>query len=493
MRVLRRGVTLATTAALLSFGCRAFESHPGRIPTYSTPSIYPGVPTPGAGPTVEIVSVESPAGSAEVIDLDVALRLAGVDNPTINLAREAVREALAGQLAARSLLVPSVNVGGNFRYHNGPLLSTPGIILDVESRGLYLGLGSWAVGAGAVMNPGVRLFAHLGDAAYAPLAARQRVAARRSEAGAVQNAILLDVAATYLELVGAEARLDIYRKGERDIAEVVRLTAAFAKAGQGRDADANRAEANAELLRRDLRRAEEDVGVAVARLARLLSLDPSVSLRTAGGGVAPIRLVAEESDPESLIADALRTRPEVAARSAAVVEAQTRKKQERVRPFLPTVSVGYSAAGFGGGSNLVADPFTPLRSRGDFNATAVWTVQNFGWGNVARVRGANASLGAAIAEFDRTTNQVRQEVASAVADARAAASQMATARAALADAEEGYKLEAERIRQAQGLPIEVLDSFRQLLDSRLELLRATIAFNVAQFRLYVALGRTPSQ
>ena len=69
----------------------------------------------------------------------------------------------------------------------------------------------------------MRLFSHLGDAAYEPLAARQRVTVRRSEALAVQNETLLAVASAYLELVGAEARLDILRQGETDLAELARL------------------------------------------------------------------------------------------------------------------------------------------------------------------------------------------------------------------------------------------------------------------------------
>lgn len=514
MGKLREGLRLTRCGvAALALGCHAVD-----VPTIPTTAdtprfIYPGIPARGARPAAAWAEAApavrplrtlssdreggapeqagAPATRADVIDLDVALRLAGVENPTINRAREAVREALAGRLAARSLLLPSVNVGGNFRHHTGPVLTAGGAILDVELRSLYLGLGAGAVGAGAVANPGVRLFAHLGDAAYAPLAARQRVAARRSEAAAVQNSTLLDVAVVYLELVGAEGRLDILRRGESEIAEVVRLTAAYAKAGQGQQADAKRAEAHAELLRRDLRRAEEDVGVAAARLARLLNLDPSVGLRTPVGRVLPVRLIREDADPEGLIAEAVAARPEVAARSAALDEARTRAGQERVRPWLPTATVGYSYAAFGGGGNLTADPFSPLRGRSDFTAAAVWTMQNLGGGNRARVRAADAGVGASVAEVGRTTNQVRQEVATAVAEARAAASQIATAEAALADAEEGYRLETERIRQGQGRPIEVLDSFRQSIESRQELLRATVAYNVAQFRLFVALGRTP--
>src|ERR1051325_2535784 len=54
----------------------------------------PGVCEPNhclAGP------VASPPCADNIIDLSVALRLAGVSNPTINRAREQIQEALAGQ------------------------------------------------------------------------------------------------------------------------------------------------------------------------------------------------------------------------------------------------------------------------------------------------------------------------------------------------------------------------------------------------------------
>ena len=77
------------------------------------------------------------------------------------------------------------------------------------------------------------------------------------------------------------------------------------------------------------------------------------------------------------------------------------------------------------------------------------------------------------------------------AQVQAAVEQFETATAAVSVAEEGFRLEAERIEQGQGRPIEVLDSFRQLLDARLEVLRAVVAFDTAQFRLFAAVGSTP--
>ena len=537
MRVGKRLAALGAGAALTA-GCQGIDPPPE--PPVQRGAVYPGVPAPGMSLTrippaarPEIVSVSAaapqtlagtlvpaggggsrpgkqparpaqyeqpgtpdaasglPPGLENTLDLGVALRLGGVENPTINLAREVVREALADQLAARSLLLPSLSAGTNLRLHRGAFLSASGLVRTVDLQSLYLGAGAGASGAGTPVVPGVRMFAHLGDAVYEPLAARQRVTVRRSESQAVQNAILLDVAAGYLELVGAESRLDVLRRGETDLGEVSRLTAVHAKAGQYRHSDAKRAETNLELLRRDLRRAEEDVAVASARLCRLLNLDPSVRLRTPGGSVQPLRLIPESAEPEQLIADALRSRPEVFARAAAISEAQTRVRQERVRPFLPTVSVGYSYGGLGGGSNQTASDFSPLRGRSDFDVLAVWTVQNLGFGNRARVRAADASLGTTIAGYDLVTNQIRREVTESLAGARAAAVQIKTAEAALLAAEEGFKLEMERIEQAQGRPIEILDSFRQLLESRQELLRAVVAFNIAQFRLFVAVGSNP--
>lgn len=495
----KRFTTVGLGAALAA-GCQSV-----REPAGSGSGIKMELSTAVSG-RVRPVSGEAPAVSAvrpadlavpvgphpeSTLDLDVALRLAGVNNPTINLAREAVNEALADQLAARVLLLPSVNVGANYRYHRGAVQAATGQPRDVSFDSLYLGAGAGVTGAGTAAAPGVRLFAHLGDAAYEPLAARQRVTAQRATAHAVQNDTLLAVAVGYLELIGAESRLDILRQGETDLNEVVRLTGAYAKAGQGRKADADRAETNLQLLLRELRRAEEETGVASARLCRLLNLDPSVRLRTPGGAVQPVRLVPEDADIEGLIATAVQARPEVAARSATVAEAQARVRQERVRPWVPTLSVGYSAGGFGGG--LTDTGFGSLRGRSEFDAVAVWNVQNLGFGNRARVRAADAQMGAAVADYDLALNAIRREVGEALADARAAATQIRTAETALTIAEEGFKLESDRVKQVPGRPLELIDSFRQLLESRQEVLRATVAFNAAQFRLWVAVGNTPGR
>ena len=455
-------------------------------PAAATEPAKPAGPEPGPAP-----AAGPPAAVNATVDLGTALRLAGVGDPTINLARELVTEAQASLLLSRVLLVPSLNAGGNLHVHTGTLQASTGLIRHLNEDSFYFGFGARTLAAESVAVPGVRIFGHLGDAYFEPVALRQRVATRAAESRAAENNVLLEVARDYLELVGAEARVELLRASEADIAEVVRLTAAYARAGQGRAGDANRAAATADLLRRQRQQADEGVAVASARLAARLSLDPSDRLHSPPGAVGPVRLVDEETPPAPLVEQAVRDRPELAAARTAVGEARTRTKQEKLRPYLPTVAVGFSAGLFGGGADTAEPLFGPFRTRQDFDFVAFWTLGNAGAGNAARVHAGEAVYGQAVAEYGRQLNRVRQEVATARADAQAAARRMVIVARQLAAAEEGLRLDVERIKNAEGLPIEATDSFRQVDEARLELIAAVTEYNVAQFRLFVALGASP--
>jgi outer membrane protein TolC len=480
---LRPGLCRIVAATLILIGCSsATAGDPFAADRTVVPAAVLAAPTP-ISPITD--------SQTETIDLGVALRLAGVDNPTINLARERVEEAAADELAARFLWLPSITIGGNYHNHHGALETSFGYIRRVDSQSVYAGLGARALAAESVGQPGIRLFAHLGDAIYEPLAARQRVAARSADVDAMRNTTLLAVATAYLQFAQAEAEIEALRHAETDLAEVVRLAREYAAAGQGRKGEANRALARSALLIREAQLPQEQAASAAAELARLLNLDPAVRLRTPAGSLVPVRLVPEDTPLDALVATALRTRPEVYARSAEVLEARAHFRQEQVRPFVPTVSAGYSYGWFGGGSNLVSPEFGPMKGRSDFDVYAVWTFDNLGFGNRARTAGADARVGQAIARLQVDVNRVRREVAEAQADAAAAARQLEIVRPTVRTAEEGFELEKLRIHEGQGRPIELLDSFSQLVDARVELLRVIAAFNTSQFRLFVGMGSDP--
>src|SRR5262249_29157183 len=106
-------------------------------------------------------------------------------------------------------------------------------------------------------------------------------------------------------------------------------------------------------------------------LAEVLNLDTAVRLQTPAQATGLLELVDLRRDLEGLVAQAQASRPEVAALAAETARRQAQVVQERARPFLPTLSVGYSAGTFGGGAEPrgpVAGPpqLRPLRQSGRF-------------------------------------------------------------------------------------------------------------------------------
>jgi outer membrane protein TolC len=436
-------------------------------------------------------SVLPPAAADYTLDLETALGLAGVENPTIALAAEEVRASQATLLQARAILLPDLDAGTSFNLHRGNLESARGVIRDVDRESLYAGAGASAVGAGTAAIPGVRVVAHLADAVFAPPIARQRVIGRSFDAEATRNAVLLDVVTRYFDLAGAEARLRAVRQSQGEVGEVVRLTANFAHAGQGREGDAERARTEALLLQAEEQAAEEGAAVASAALARLLSLDPAVRLHTAPGPVPLVQLVDSDGGLEPLVEVAVRNRPEVGARTADVVLNATRLRQERVRPLLPFLSAGFSAGTFGG-SDATEPRFGRFGGRTDFDVLAVWRLDNLGLGNRAVQRRVRAELSEAEAERLRVIDVVRREVAEAYAQSESRRREAEAAARQVRTAEEGYRLDLERSRNLQGRPIEVLNSANLLNAARQDLIRATVGHDQAQFQLFVALGQPPT-
>jgi hypothetical protein len=73
------------------------------------------------------------------------LKLAGVENPDILIARARVARSQALRLLALSFVLPNLNTGLNYDNHNGPLQQSSGNILKVNRQALNLGLGANAV------------------------------------------------------------------------------------------------------------------------------------------------------------------------------------------------------------------------------------------------------------------------------------------------------------------------------------------------------------
>jgi outer membrane protein TolC len=442
---------------------------------------------------------------ATPIDLASAFQLAGVRNAEILLARERTEEAVAQRQLAAAQFLPNLNAGMNFDDHNGSLQRSTGQILKVDRGSLYLGLGANAVGAGTVTIPGIVWDVNLSRVIYGSLASRQIVREHEFATAAIRNHVLLDVAVGYLELLRAEGRRAIAQTTRDEAREVARVTANYARIGQGRQADAERAAAELEQRETDLLQAEGDMLTASARLAQLLDLDPSIRLHAVDGWVVPAPIVPSPIPLPELIAIALLQRPELAERQAAIRAALLDLQGTKLLPFSPNIIVGYSAGTFGGGSDLAAagilqangpilqqPRFDSFSGRQDFDAVLYWSIRNLGIGNVALVRLAESKLRSNYLHEFEVLDRVRTEVAIAYARTHVRSAQIDIGEQAVKAGQNAFREDLTRTRNNEGLPIEVLDSLRLLGRSRTAYLDAIVDYNEAQFELYVALGQPPA-
>ncbi len=121
-----------------------------------------------------------------------------------------------------------------------------------------------------------------------------------------------------------------------------------------------------------------------------------------------------------------------------------------------------------------------------------WSLRNLGLGNLGLVRLAESKLRQNELRNVEVLDRIRAEVATAYARTHSRYAQIESGERAVLSSTKAFEEDMIRTRNREGLPIEVLDSLRLLGRSRTAYLDAIIAYNMAHFELYVALGQPPA-
>jgi outer membrane protein TolC len=326
---------------------------------------------------------------------------------------------------------------------------------------------------------------HARDAIFQPRIADRVLGARRHAERAVLYDVLSDTALAYTDLIEAAQYEAVAQETLENTSGLAQLTASFAESGQGLAADADRARAELSLQQIEVRRAAENMQVASARLAQLLSQDPTQPLQPEEPAIAPIELIAGDLQVAELVATGLSNRPELAESRWLVSAAVERLRREQVAPLVPSVLLGLSYGTNGGGLGGDLDNFG---DRLDFDAVAFWEIRNLGFGEQAARDTARAQVSQTRWQQVQLMDQVASEIVQAHAQVVARKEQIALAQQSIEAASDSYRRNTERIRNAQGLPIETLQSIQALNQSRRQYVRAVADYNRAQFALQRALG-----
>ncbi|WP_339748889.1 TolC family protein [uncultured Rubinisphaera sp.] len=456
-------------------------------------TVAPSIPTPAPlplevtdGNQLELTG-NSKTSSANYMQMNLptALSMVGGQHPAVGFAQWRVQEAYAQLDRANVLWLPSIQPGFSFHNHDGNYQASNGAIVDVNRNTFQFGLGSGATGAGTTPRPGIVAQFHLADALFQPEIAEKTAWARGHVANGVVNEQLLRVSLAYMNLLEAEQDLRIVRDSRERTLGLSKLTEDFAATGQGLQADADRLRTELQLIENRVAMAHENVDVASARLAEALSLDACQQIVPMDVTVLPIDLVSLETEKCCLISTGLSNRSELKEAQALVAAANEQYKRQKYAPFVPSVLLGFSTSGFGGG---LGNSINNVDNRLDFDALLSWEVRNLGFGEGAARREQESRYQQAKFSKVRVLDQVAREVSEAHSQVLHRAGRIRITQKAIESAQNSYERNLSRIRDGQGLPLEVLQSVRALEDARRAYLEAVIEYNEAQFQLQWALG-----
>ncbi|MCA9090758.1 MAG: TolC family protein [Planctomycetaceae bacterium] len=411
--------------------------------------------------------------------------MVGGQHPAVGLARWRVQEAYARLDQAEVLWLPSLQAGFSFHRHDGNYQASNGDIVDVNRNSFQYGLGAGAVGAGTTPRPGLVAQFHLADAIFQPEIAEKTAWARGHAANGVINEQLLTAARAYLQLLRAEQDQRVLAESYQRTADLAKLTSDFAATGQGLYADADRLQTELILVESRQSESREQLEIASARLSQALGMNASRRIVPLDPTVVPIYLVSTGMDRVSLIQTGLANRPELKEAQALVAAACEQHARQKYAPFVPSILLGASTGEFGGG---LGSSLGNVDGRYDLDALVTWEIRNLGFGEQAARRTAEAQFQQARFDSVRVMDQVARDVAEAHAQVTHRAERVDITRRAIESAQNSYDRNLSRIRDGQGLPLEVLQSVQALEAARRAYLNAVIEHNEAQFQLQWALG-----
>ena len=476
-------------------GDRKARDLPPTLPgSMAAPAREPGNPeTVGPNPLATGMTLKpapfEPTDRRFPLNLATALRLSDARPLIVAAAQASVWVSEADLTRAKVLWVPTLAFGFDYIRHDGGGPDFNKGIMTAPSVNFFYGGG------------GLYQFVNLTDAIFEPMVARHVVNSRHYEVQSAKNDALLRAADAYFLVhqyrgmyAGALYTVELGHDLVEKVVELSRDLVPKDEVDRARNI-------LAELEQRAVS-ARQEWRVQSANLTQLLRLDPRAVIEPLESDHAQVTLIDPGRPLDDLMPIALANRPELASRRAILQAAEVRVRREKNRPLLPIVMVNgfqspnelIQAGIFGLGPNSSLNQW---RGRDDISLQLVWQLENFGIGNLAKVKAQRGQESRAIIDLRRVQDMVASDVTRANARVQSAAARVLQADRALRTGIITFNGHLEGLGQTRRFgdvlvltfrPQEAVYSLEQLNTSFVEYFTTVAEYNRAQFELFHALG-----
>lgn len=430
--------------------------------------------------TCVVVSIASGISFAQPMTLQECVEIALRTHPQVRLALGQREASVARLRQAQAQWRPELSLTGTQR-QQGPTVSfvvplpppnPPREITVVRPSTQVLNLElRQSLYDGGRFTANIRSAKHLVDASDALLKA-------------TRAQLILRVTEAYADFLAAQALEELARQSVERVQVVLKTAKARLEAGVAPRFDVLRAEAELAAAQEQLLTAQNAVTLARAALNQLLGRPTDAPLE-----LVPLPEPITPSSAEVLRSDifltqALAYRPELQSADAQIQAAQERVNFAKAdkNPLLLL------------SSNYQRQTATGFASDYSWSVNLVVQFPLFDSGRRESVlREQEALLQQALAQREQLQRQIALEVEQAVRSYQVALQRLNTARAALASAEEAFRLARVRYEAGVGTQVEVLDAQVALTRARANEVQALYDAHKAFARLVYATGLSEAQ
>ena len=188
---------------------------------------------------------------------------------------------------------------------------------------------------------------------------------------------------------------------------------------------------------------------------------------------------------DSLVEQALRTRPELKQSQALLSAARAAKNGAVYGPLIPSVGAQAFGGGLGGGPDSGPSNFG---AEADYLVGLIWRIGPGGLFDAGRVNAGKARLAAAQLGEAKLKDTITSQVVVSLTRVQSLWAQIALAERNLATATETLRLTRERKQYGVGIVLEDIQAQQDLTQARSEYFTALAEYNKAQYALNKAVG-----
>src|SRR6266513_2568921 len=468
-RTFRLGTLVTATAALLTgCGTPGVRGVAGTAPAPNVLWTPPRQPAPTVAPPISEVPPDlgariSQLRLADVID--IALR----NNTATSATWADARAAAATYGAAKGQYYPTLSVTGALTTIHRTVASAGQQAVKQQFYGPTL-TASWLLFAFVVRSGSIG-------------AARDALLAADWTHNATLQSVVLAVEQAYFLYVGTKGLL---------VAQQTTLTEAQTNLGAAEQrhrvglatiADELQARTALSQARLALESTQGDLQATRGALALSMGLPANIpyDLEVVPDTTLPLDII---EGVDTLIARALRERPDLAAQRAQVEQARARVSVVRSQA-LPSLSVGGNA----GETFFINPPTGSATSGNNYTATLTLAIPLFsGWSQIYNVKAASAAAEAAARRAQGFEQQVVYQVFNAYYGLRTATQQVRTSRDLLASATESEHVALGRYKAGAGSLLDLLTAQAALASARAQAIQARLSWNTALAQLAHDVG-----